>query len=212
MGASSRAAAPAACEDAPVDRRTFLGLTVAAVGVTGLGGCTDSRPAPLPSGAATSVPPSDDDQVRAATFAAEAELVALYATAIASAEPGLAERLRGIQAQHVAHADRLRPGEPVPTAAPTTASPTPVTATMGASEAPEGDSGAATGQPSPSDTLPAAPAVLAGLRAAEREALAQRRTACEQADDADLARALALIAASEAQHADVLRAWGQELS
>lgn len=196
-----------------MDRRTFLGFTVAA-GVAGLSGCTGSSPEPLPSGAVTtSVPPSDDDQVRAATFASEAELVGLYATAMVGAEPELAERLRGIQAQHLAHATRIRPGETVPTdPPPTTPSPTPVTPTTGASAASPGDSDAATDEASPSATAPVVATVLASLRAAERDALAQRRTACEQADDAALARTLALIAASEAQHADVLQQWRREVS
>jgi hypothetical protein len=49
------------------------------------------------------------------------------------------------------------------------------------------------------------PQALAALRDAEQRAIAQRTTACEIATGIDTARTIALIAASEAGHAEYLR-------
>jgi hypothetical protein len=196
------------CKDAPVDRRSFLGLVIATAGAAGLTGCTDSSPGPMPSGATTSVAPTDDDQIRAATFASEVGLIGLYAAAMKDAQPARAEQLRAIQAQHIEHAHRLRPGQEVPTDAPSPATPA---ATPGdrvaASPNPSGSGSAAAPTGSAGATASASQPSTREVLAVERTALAQRRASCEQAEDADLARTLALIAASEAQHADVLHRW-----
>lgn len=63
----------------------------------------------------------------------------------------------------------------------------------------------------PSSSTPPAPAVgtraqaITALVEAERQAVAQRTTACETATGTDVTRLVALIAASEAGHAEYLR-------
>lgn len=62
--------------------------------------------------------------------------------------------------------------------------------------------------PSPAGPAPAVgsrPQALAALIEAEQQAVAQRTGACEASTASDLARTLALIAASEAGHAEFLR-------
>lgn len=219
-----------------MDRRSFLGF-LAAAGLVGLSGCTSTAPTPMPtsSGTAPAPLPSDDDELRRITADAELQLIALYGTAILGAAPELAEQLRTLQEQHVAHAQRLLPGQPVsldpvvtspplgssaaaqsseaaeatdPSAASAgagpaepSASPTAETPDLGASATPSTSVGPAdpTATPSPSPR-----AVLVSLRRAELAALDQRRDACARASGPELVRSLCLIAASEAQHADVL--------
>lgn len=199
-----------------MDRRSFLGL-VGGAGLVTLAGCTDSRPRPVPTGTSTATSlPDDDDGLRDATFAAEQQLVTLYASALATASPQLVAQLRAVQDQHVQHAQRLRPEltvsteppspSPSGTAPPTldpaqqseqdTASASPPEVSVGPGET-GGPAGAQAAAPRPQ-------AVLANLRRAELAAVRQRSAACEQAEDPQLARSLCLIAASEAQHADVL--------
>lgn len=61
----------------------------------------------------------------------------------------------------------------------------------------------------PAEPAPAAPATqpqaLAALLDAEQQAVGQRTAACEASETADVARTIALIAASEAGHAEYLR-------
>lgn len=58
----------------------------------------------------------------------------------------------------------------------------------------------------PSAGAPATPdGAIAGLRDAERQAARARRAACVAADDTQVARLLALIAASEASHVPALK-------
>lgn len=65
---------------------------------------------------------------------------------------------------------------------------------------------AADGAEPPAATTPASPAeAIAALRAAEQQAARARRTSCVAAADPELARVLALIAASEQSHAAYLR-------
>lgn len=65
-----------------------------------------------------------------------------------------------------------------------------------------GDDGA---EPAPGVAPASAARGVATLRAAEQQAARERRTSCVAATDADLARVLALIAASEQSHAAFLR-------
>lgn len=57
----------------------------------------------------------------------------------------------------------------------------------------------------PASPAPTAGTSLADLRDAERQAARQRRTACVASSDGELARTLALIAASEASHVAALK-------
>lgn len=67
--------------------------------------------------------------------------------------------------------------------------------------------GSSTETPSPDVSAPTgdAAAVIEALMAAERDAVAQRTTACQAASGAEFAGLLALIAASEAGHVEYLR-------
>ena len=68
------------------------------------------------------------------------------------------------------------------------------------------DAVAATPTPAgPAPTVGSRPQALAALIEAEQQAVAQRTGACEASTAADLARTVALIAASEAGHAEFLR-------
>jgi hypothetical protein len=166
-----------------VERRTFLVLGAAAVGLTG---CTSdpSNPGP-PSPPAASAAPSDPDaRLRDEVAASEVSLLTAYRSAI-RANPDLAVDLAPFVAQHEAHLDRVAPAGSAPPLVPATPS----------------DSV----RPSTQETAPLpAEEVLAALAAAESAAQAQRATACDGAQDPGLARDLCLIAASEAQHAVAL--------
>jgi len=88
--------------------------------------------------------------------------------------PALSDRLKPFRDQHIEHKQRMVPGE---SSTPTVTAP----------------------------TIPdAQPAALRSLRKAERDAASDRVTACEKANAAQLARSLALIAASESQHSTSL--------
>jgi hypothetical protein len=91
-----------------VERRTFLVLGAAAVG---LAGCTSdtSEPGP-PSAQATTAAPSDPDaRIREEVAASEVALIAAYRSAI-GANPDLAADLEPFLAQHEAHLARVAPG------------------------------------------------------------------------------------------------------
>lgn len=185
-----------------VDRRVFLRLSATAAGVAGLGGCTGQvQPAP-PS---ATPQPSGDDALRRAAFDSENELVALYAAAIAQLPAELGAALDVLRAQHSEHAARLLPGGSPAPQEPTAAPP----ASPGRSGSPGEDAPdtatAATPRPLATPPVPTAAETLATLRAAERAAVQQRQEACERAEASGLARLLCLVAASEAQHAVVLR-------
>jgi hypothetical protein len=184
-----------------VERRSFLGV-LAAAGVLGLAGCTDTAPTPGPTGGSTTPAPSPggDDELRQATADAEQQLITMYAIAIATADTEVAERLRELQAQHVEHAQRLLPGREV-----STSPPLPTASQPDSPSSPTGTT-APTGTGSPGPAVSAPRVVLAGLRRAELVALDQRRAACVAATAPELVRSLCLIAASEAQHAEVLAA------
>ena len=115
-------------------------------------------------------------------------LIASYRSAIEVAPEELAGRLEPLLAHHVAHLARVAPeaATPTPTASPGTARP---------DDSPT--------EPGDAPAVPALATVKA-LAEAESKAQAQRTDACDSALDAGLARDLCLIAASEAQHAEVL--------
>ncbi len=216
-----------------MERRTFLALCAAALG---LAGCTDDEPLPTPSATPTPSPaPTDPDAAtRTAVAESEADLVRAYRAAIA-AVPALAAVLSPWLAHHEQHLDRVSPGATVP-ADPVASSGSEAGASTGAGAGPEagaspgvrttaGAEAEATESASPgSGTSPgaepeatesAAPgpdpgAVLAALFEAERTARRQRVSACDGAVDPGLARDLCLIAASEAQHAAALRDLAEE--
>jgi len=210
-----------------VERRTFLALCAAALG---LAGCTDDEPLPTPSATPTPSPaPTDPDAAtRAAVAESEADLVRAYRAAIA-AVPALATVLSPWLAHHEEHLDRVSPGATVPAdpvassgseagAGPEAgASPGARTSAGAEAEATESAAPGSDASPGaePQATESAAPgqdpgAVLAALFEAERTARRQRVSACDGAVDPGLARDLCLIAASEAQHAAALRDLAEE--
>lgn len=120
---------------------------------------------------------SPDDGVRSAVAASELALIAQYQAAIA-AFPDLGASLVAILEQHRAHLAVVAPGEASSqdAAAPTAAAPAATSA----------------GQ------------MVGALAEAERVASQERRQACREAADPELARILAFIAASEASHVPAL--------
>jgi hypothetical protein len=180
-----------------VERRTFLVLGAAAVG---LAGCTSdpSEPVPPSAPAVSSAPRDPDARLREEVATSEVALIAAYRSAIRAA-PELASDLAPFVAQHEAHLARVAPGyaeggeEASASVSPPPDSPSP--------------SGAPTGSPPGSDDatpVERAPSVLIVLAQAEAAAQAQRAAACDAAQDPGLARELCLVAASEAQHATAL--------
>lgn len=196
-----------------MERRTFLVLGAAALG---LAGCTGEDSAPSPSGSVTSAPPADpDDLVRGGVADSELALIAEYRAAIA-AHPEFEDDLAPFLAHHEAHLARVAPQRAAGAVASGSASAadsrgaaatpsTPGSPTPSGSPAPS-----ASGSPAPTDASPVTsePAssadALAALADAEAQARRQRIRACDAAADPELARVLAVIAASEAQHAVVL--------
>lgn len=187
-----------------MERRTFLVLTVSAAG---LAGCTpDPEPTPPPTVAPTTAsPPDPDGQLRARAAAAELGLIAAYRSAVES-NPGLAGELEPLMAHHMAHLERVAPGASTDLDASAPAAAEPSTSAPAASE----PSASASTSGAPADTSTAAPqtrsrrTTLTGLTDAESQAVAERTSACDSAHSPALARDLCLIAASEAQHAQVL--------
>lgn len=125
------------------------------------------------------------DPVRTESLGTERTLIAVYERALA-ATPSLAPTLAPFLAQHREHAAAL--GDGLPTSPAPSASTTPA------------PTGAASDQPA---TTSAAD-VLAGVAAAEREAMLAHAGACARTTDGTLAALLSLISASEAQHVAVL--------
>ena len=109
-------------------------------------------------------------------------------------------------ADHMGHLERVAPGASTDLGASAPAAAEPSTPGSGASE----PSASASTSGAPADTSTAAPptrsrrTTLTGLAAAESQAVAERTSACDSAQSPALARHLCLIAASEAQHAQVL--------
>ncbi len=169
-----------------MERRTFLVLGAAALG---LAGCTSDRtdPPPPSAPAASSAPTDPDARLRDEVAASEVALISAYRAALQSS-PELAADLAAFVAHHEAHLERVSPG--YLRSGDGTGSPS-------GSGSP---SGAAEGTSEPS-----AASVLAALLDAETAAQAQRAAACDAAKDPVLVRELCLIAASEAQHATALQ-------
>jgi hypothetical protein len=199
-----------------VERRTFLVLSAA---VVGLAGCTSDPSEPRPTSAPpTSAGPNDPDRLlREDVAQSEVALIAAYRSAI-QADPELVADLAPFLAQHEAHLARVAPGfaggGPVgggPTSGPATGSPTvPGFDSPPTAATPPTASLSPTASPSNSANVTpdaTASSVLAGLAEAETVAQAQRASACDGAQDPGLARDLCLIAASEAQHASALAGW-----
>lgn len=180
-----------------VERRTFLVLGAAAVG---LGGCTRGPVEPAPSSApASPTQPEDPDAgLREGVAASEVVLIAAYRSAI-QADPELAADLEPVLAHHEQHLARIAPGVDASQVSPSTASPSAPTS------AAESDVPLGSESPSPNTSPgPSIGKVLAQLAELESAAQAQRATACDRAWAPTLARDLCLVAASEAQHAATL--------
>ncbi len=206
-----------------MERRTFLVLGAAAVG---LAGCTSNATEPgPPSAPASPIPPEDPDaRLREEVAASEVALIVAYRSAI-EANPELAASLGPFLAHHEAHLTRVAPGfsRGSGTSVASESPSAPSRPTGGSSDADDAAPSAsldATSSGSPEDAAPsgspdasAAPSgspeerassVVSELAAAESAAHDQRATACDGAKDPGLARDLCLIAASEAQHAAAL--------
>lgn len=150
-------------------------LALALLAPAGLIASCTGSTEPPPGSATASALPAD---LAAEVAAEEAALIARY-DAVLAAGPGLGEETTALLAlirdQHVQHLDALG------------GTGTAVPATAGASS------------PATQD------AAITDLIAAEREAARSRIRACVAADDADLARLLTFIGASEASHVPALR-------
>lgn len=163
----------------PLRLRRRSVLGMAAAAAIPLTGCTtQNEPVPTSSPSATEPDPSADLALQALVADHERSLLAQYAATIA-AHPSLASSLAPLAEQHQAHLDALQ-SPPTPT----------------------------TGNPAASSVPTEPTAAIAQLAAAERAAADERTSACEQAMAIDLTRLLALIAASEASHAEALTSSG----
>jgi len=154
---------------ARVRRRTVLGAAGGGLLALGAAGC-----GPFDDGAGAAPPPAELTQV----LAGAVTLISGYQTTVL-AQPGLADRLNPLVADHSAHVSALLTATGQPT------SPTP-TATVAPSAVP-GDQAAA----------------LAQLRAAEQAAQAGAAAACVAAP-AGYAALLGSIAACRASHVEAL--------
>lgn len=162
-------------------RRTLLrwaGLGLVGFAAVPLAGCTQG-PTPAPTGSGSSGPtddssPSAADNALRERVAAEESALLSRYEATMAAHPALAAQLRPLAEQHRDHHRAML-----------------------------GSDGA-----TPTDAPPAIPAdpaaAVADLAAAERSAAEARTSACLEAQVTDTARLLALIAASEASHAEAL--------
>lgn len=161
-------------------RRTLLGLAVAAAAVPVTAGCTsstdpDPNPSPSTDESTNDSEASIDTFLRVGAAEAETELIDRY-TATIAAHPTLAAALTPLADQHREHRVALQ-SQPAP------------------------DS-----QTSPAGVNVASDPAIAvnDIIAAERAAADARTLDCEQAESVELTRLLALVAASEASHAEAL--------
>jgi hypothetical protein len=172
-----------------VHRRTLLALLGTSVGVgVGLTGCTSAQEPLIPTTGPPQPEPTEDADasLRAVVRADERALIGLYVQAIA-AYPELTDRLRPVVEQHQQHLDALgSDGGSVDGETPAD---------------PDQPDGSDVSAPLPTDDVASA---LATLSNAERAASDQRTESCVSAQSTDLTRLLALIAASEASHAQAL--------
>lgn len=161
-------------------RRTLLGLAVAAAAVPVTTGCTssadsDADPSPSTDESTDDSQASIDTSLRIGAVAAETELIDRYDATIA-AHPALAAGLTPLADQHREHRVALQ-SQPAPNS-----------------------------QTSPAGVnVSSDPAIAVNdIIAAERTAADARTLDCERAESVELTRLLALIAASEASHAEAL--------
>jgi len=173
-------------------RRTVLRAAAAAAVLLAGAGCTDAdRSGATPT--TTPGPASEpDDLLKAAVAAAEDEMIAAYEATLA-AHPALTGRLRGNLERHRLHRAVLgtsAAGSPTPSqsAAARPSTPAPL--------------GAAPTSSAPTTAAPPADPVLALEALARQEGLAAdaRRADCLAAQDGELARLLASVAACEHLH------------
>lgn len=134
-----------------------------------------SAPEPAPTGSEAPSPDPDADAQVRLDVAANEASIIGLYDAVLAAYPGLADALAPLREEHRAHAAAM--GDPT-------------------------DVGPADGGPAEVGSRPQA---LAALIEAEQQAVAQRTSACEATSQEELARTIALIAASEAGHAEFLR-------
>lgn len=164
-----------------ITRRQGLGLLAAAVPLTLVAACNSSQRASTP--ATTAVEQVPGPSLGQAVAADEEALIALYEAVIASLpEDGGSVRplLLAIRDQHRQHRTALL-----------------------ADAASAGDAAPA---PDPAPSFAPGDRALAALLEAERAAAKARIRACVAAEDPELVRVLAFIAASEASHVPALRA------
>jgi hypothetical protein len=169
----------------PSRRSVLLATAATAVAVTA---CTkDPADGSSPSGA----PPAPDEVLRRGVVAAEADLVALYAST-AHAHPRLAVALGAVEDRHRRHFAAVAASGPVAAAVRTgpTADPTSPSA------------GATATLPVPADPA----AALAALRSAEEAAAQARLEDCLRCEDPALAELIAAVAAGEAANGVLLPA------
>jgi hypothetical protein len=176
-----------------VHRRTLLALLGTSIGAgAGLAGCTSSQEPLIPTTGPPQPDPTEDADasLRAVVRADERALIGLYAQAIA-AYPQLTDRLRPLVEQHQQHFDALNGDD-------------------GSFDEESPDNPGQSDGTDPSAPLPTNDVVmaLATLSNAERAAADQRTESCVFAQSTQLTRLLALIAASEASHAQALTQGG----
>lgn len=157
-------------------RRQVLALVPGAGLVAALAACTGSGSDPPIPGG----PDDPDDPVRATVSDSERALISRY-DATLTRHPDLAPTLATLRDQHQDH--------------------------LAAVAGPDATAAAATDASATAAAVPAtATGAVRALAAAERAAAKERGEACEAAAGAELARLLALVAASEAGHAAYLQA------
>jgi hypothetical protein len=164
----------------------LLATAATAVAVTA---CTkDPADGSSPSGA----PPAPDEVLRRGVVAAEADLVALYAST-AHAHPQLAVALGAVEDRHRRHFAAVAASGPVAAAERTGPPADPTFPSAGAT---------ATALPVPADPA----AALAALRSAEEAAAQARLEDCLRCEDPALAELIAAVAAGEAANGVLLPA------
>lgn len=167
-----------------VTRRQGLALLAVLAVPAGLSACGSESPEASP--VETTAPPAPD--LAAVVAGDERALIALYDAALAGLSEADERRrvlLTALRQQHVEHRDALAPNVAVS-----------VDGDMAGGAVPDAEG-------TVSSAAPVAPG-LRDLAAAERKAAKERIRACVEADDPQLARTLAFIAASESSHVPAL--------
>jgi hypothetical protein len=170
-----------------LSRRSVLLATAAtAVAVTA---CTKD---PADGSSSSAAPPAPDELLRRVVVAAEADLVALYAST-AHAHPQLAVALGAIEDRHRRHFAAVAASGEVAAATRTGSTADPTSPSVGAT---------VTALPVPADPA----AALAALRSAEEAAAQARLEDCLRCEDPALAELFAAVAAGEAANGVLLPA------